>query len=683
MHPVWPRQVHLDFHTSELIPGVGAKFNRKQWQKALKLGRIQTINIFAKCHHGWSYYPTKVGNVHPTMQIPDLMGAQIEACHEIGVVCPLYYTVGWSVHDQVTHPEWSVRDREGKVVITGGGKLDQEAKPDEPRPFGCWTFLCPSGGYLALMLAQTEELVTRYPHADGVWYDITNGPWNAEGPACYCETCQRGMRAEGINLDDRLAVAEYGVRKWKHFYSECRRIVDGRLKNPIVFFNGTTFTNGQNRRRMWEHNTQQDLEDLPTTWGGYNKFPLRARFFARSGQKMIAMSGKFHTSWGEFGGFKHPDALRFEAASMIAFGARANFGDQLHPSGEMDLATYKNIGEAFQYVKKIEGYGLDGRACASLGVWWGHERSTSSGQYAAEPNHRGVSEMLLENQIDFEVVDEGDDLSRFTAIIVAGGACLDGKQAQILDAYRRQGGKLLVVGESGLDAATRSRFVLNVGATYLGPANFRQDYLLVRGGKLAKKLVASPFVNHGSAIRAKLAGGVALAAIREPYFDRTYKTYSSHMNTPFQLDDAAHPGAWALKDLVYLAHPVGYLYATEGARLHREFFLNALRMVYPVQKQVLAVEMPSGGRVSLVHQPAQRRYAAHLLYGPPTPRGRCQIIEDLLAIEDVAVALRVPETIKAVRLPVAGKRLRASVKAGAVRVTVPRVQCHAVVVFEY
>ena len=48
-----------------------------------------------------------------------------------------------------------------------------------------------------------------------------------------------------------------------------------------------------------------------------------------------------------------------------------------------------------------------------------------------------------------------------------------------------------------------------------------------------------------------------------------------------------------------------------------------------------------------------------------------------------AVALRVPETIKAVRLPVAGKRLRASVKAGAVRVTVPRVQCHAVVVFEY
>ncbi|MCE9614928.1 MAG: hypothetical protein K8T26_11665 [Lentisphaerae bacterium] len=684
MPDVMPRQIHLDFHTSELIPDIGAKFSRKQWQQALKLGRVQTINIFAKCHHGWSYYPTTVGNPHPNLRVPDLMGAQIEACHEIGVVCPLYFTVGWSVHDQVTHPEWAVRDRQGNTVVTGGGKADALAKPGETRPFGCWTFLCPSGEYLKLMLAQTVEICERYPQADGLWYDITNGPWNPEGPVCYCETCQRGMHAEGIALDDTLAVAEFAVRKWKHFYAESRKIVEARLPgNPIVFFNGTTFTNGQNRRRMWEHNTQQDLEDLPTTWGGYNKFPLRARFFARTAQKYIAMSGKFHTSWGEFGGFKHPDAMRFEAAAMIAFGARCNFGDQLHPSGEMDLATYKNVGEAFRYVQQIEGFGLDGRSRASLGLWWGNDTATSSGQFAMEPNHQGVSEMLLENQIDFEVVDEGDDLSRFAAIILAGAACLGEAQVKALDAYRRQGGKLLVLGEAGLDAATRSRFVLDVGATYVGPANFRQDYLLVRG-KLAKHLVASPFVNHGSGIRARLTKATGLAAIREPYFDRTYGAYSSHMNTPFQLQDAPHPGAWALKDLVYLAHPVGYLYTTEGARLHREYFLNALRLVYPAQKQVLlAAPLPSGARVALVHQPAQKRYCAHLLYGPPTPRGRCQIIEDLVPLYDTPVTLRVPETIKVVRLPLSKKRLKAARRGRAVSVTVPRFACHEVVVFEY
>ena len=53
------RQVHLDFHTSEGIPGVGRKFDKKQWQKALRLGGINSVTVFAKCHHGWSYHPTE------------------------------------------------------------------------------------------------------------------------------------------------------------------------------------------------------------------------------------------------------------------------------------------------------------------------------------------------------------------------------------------------------------------------------------------------------------------------------------------------------------------------------------------------------------------------------------------------------------------------------------------------
>ena len=34
--PVPTRQVHLDFHTSEHIPGIGERFNRQQWQAALR-----------------------------------------------------------------------------------------------------------------------------------------------------------------------------------------------------------------------------------------------------------------------------------------------------------------------------------------------------------------------------------------------------------------------------------------------------------------------------------------------------------------------------------------------------------------------------------------------------------------------------------------------------------------------
>jgi S-formylglutathione hydrolase FrmB len=87
------RQVHLDFHTSEEIADIGSHFSKAQFQKALRVGRVDHINVFAKGHHGWSYYPTEVGRMHPHLDF-DLLGQQLEACHEMGIVCPIYFTVG-------------------------------------------------------------------------------------------------------------------------------------------------------------------------------------------------------------------------------------------------------------------------------------------------------------------------------------------------------------------------------------------------------------------------------------------------------------------------------------------------------------------------------------------------------------------------------------------------------------
>lgn len=59
------RLVHLDFHTSPEIEGIGARFSKENFQAALKKGHVESITVFAKCHHGLCYYPTKVGRMHP------------------------------------------------------------------------------------------------------------------------------------------------------------------------------------------------------------------------------------------------------------------------------------------------------------------------------------------------------------------------------------------------------------------------------------------------------------------------------------------------------------------------------------------------------------------------------------------------------------------------------------------
>jgi hypothetical protein len=62
----------------------------------------------------------------------------------------------------------------------------------------------------------------------------------------------------------------------------------------------------------------------------------------------LGMTGKFHTTWGEFGGYNHPNSLRYECAAMLAYGAKCSVGDQLHPNGTLAPSTYEIIGEAYR-----------------------------------------------------------------------------------------------------------------------------------------------------------------------------------------------------------------------------------------------------------------------------------------------------------------------------------------------
>jgi len=59
------RQVHLDFHTPPFIGDVGRDFAPQAFAARLEKARVDSITVFAKCHHGMSYYPTKIGTQHP------------------------------------------------------------------------------------------------------------------------------------------------------------------------------------------------------------------------------------------------------------------------------------------------------------------------------------------------------------------------------------------------------------------------------------------------------------------------------------------------------------------------------------------------------------------------------------------------------------------------------------------
>ena len=663
------RQVHLDFHTSEHVPGVGEQFDADEFVATLKAGHVDAINLFAKGHHSWSYYPTEVGRRHPNLAPGlDLLGEQIKACHAAGIRCPIYYTIGWSSNDADDHSDWWVRRKDGSP-LANTRDYDFAAAPESLKGPGGWIFLCPSGDYRALILDQTREIMGRYD-VDGMWYDICNFE------TCWCENCTAGMREAGYDPEDDADAATYCVDKWEGFMKACRAVVAEHSPAASCFFNGLVHV--VTPPRILAQQSHYELEDLPTVWGGYDKLPPRARFFAGDGKPVIAMSGKFHTAWGEFGGYKHPDAIRYEAASMVTFGAMCNFGDQLHPSGKLDEQTYRNIGEAYRYIETLEPWLPGTTPRANLGVLFNAATSNVSVHGTSSSHHdEGVCSMLLESQIDFERVHLDRDLSRFDAIVLTGTRSLTRESADVLKGYVSRGGKLLVIGESAL-LAGEDALALDVGADYAGPADFQVDYTLAGPAlRAAGDLGVGPFLNYRPAFKLRPTDGETLAAVREPYFDRTYGKFVSHQNTPYRLEDAAHVAAVRKGDVVALPHPMGKQYLTDGARVHRELVISSLRLLG--FEPTLKVEgLQSAGRCALYEQSAEGRHVVHLTYAVPTPRGRCMVIEDFPTLRDVRVSVKL-DGVTTARLPLSGTDLKATRDGDRLAFTVPSVTCHELI----
>ncbi len=657
MYQVSTRQVHLDFHTSEHIPGVGSRFSRSNFQRALKTGRVNSITVFARCHHGWCYYPTKIGKMHPTLEF-DLLGSMIEACHEIGVRAPVYLTNGWVANEAIEHPEWMVRDRNGLPITKN---LDTNAAPDDPKPNCSWYEACPGGGYKDYLLALIREICGRYEVIDGFFIDINCFS------VCWCDACKEGMAKHGLNAENDSHSKRYFEIKWLAFFKDTYNMIKDLKSGATVFFNNCA---SPYHPEYFPFQTHFEMEDMPTVWDGYDRLPARAVYFNKTGKDYLGQTGKFHKVWGEFGTYKNADALKYECATMASYGAKCNVGDQLHPLGEMNMDTYKIIGKAYEYIEKIEPWCYGTEGTSNLGIYLSKNKYTDMGLW----------KILLEKQLDFEIVTESEDLSKYEVVILPDSVTLDSNEAKRLQQYISGGGGVLITGKSGLDIS-KERFMLDVGVDYKGSARYKSDYTVITSPDLVNSLVASPFLFYEAAERVAATNGEVLASIKEPYFDRTYGHYCGHINTPYREEYAEHPAVVQNGRVVYMAHAICKQYNDHGMQIHRDFFINILRRIY--KNPVLGISMPSAGRVHLARQKNKSRYVLHITYASPIQRGEVRVVEDMVPIYDTFASIKTVEKIKRVYLAPQMKELDFKQSNGQVSIVVPEVVCHQMVVLEY
>ena len=659
------RQVHLDFHTSEHIPDVGAKFDAAHFADTLKKAHVNSVNLCAKCHHGWSYYDTKVGARHPNLSF-DLLRAQYDALKREGIAVVLYFTCGWEERSARLHPEWREIAPDGTFRCAGSGRnLDTG-----------WKFMCFNSPYLDLMTAQIRELAETFPDADGFWLDIIHGN------ECCCSNCIASMEASGLdwqNAEDRKIQA---YRTRDRYMAETTKAAKSVREDILVFHNSGHVPQGD--RELFRHFTHIEIESLPTGGWGYDHFPLSAAYTRTLGKEYLGMTGKFHTMWGEFGGYKHPSALKYENALMSAFGAGCCIGDQLHPTGEIDAATYRMIGEVYAEAEAKEPWCLDAESVADIAVLSAasllHPGETREDARDSLPDN-GAVRLLLEGHFLFDVVDRFADFSRYKLLILPDVIRLDDELARKVEAYRREGGKLLLSGESGL-RKDAPRFAIDLGADYEGPSPFAPDFVLA-DASLQPHFVELPVVLYGGSQRVRATTGMSLGQIFDPYFNRTPKHFSSHQHTPNRPEPSGYDCAVEKDGAIYLAHSVFSAYWDAGAVTTKQYVVKAIERLLGSERS-LTVGLPSFGRATLTRQAKEERDVVHLLSASPIQRGKfwgkpIEVVEDVVSVANVPVSIRYPEKPGRVTLEPQGKEIPANYADGRLSFTVGEVAGHQMV----
>jgi hypothetical protein len=557
------RQIHLDFHTSPYIPGVASEFDPKEFVATLKRAHVNSVTIFAKCHHGYTYYPSRNGTVHPELKPGrDLLGEQITALHAAGIRCPIYLTVGWDALASQTYPEWRAMYKDGRFGDWQGSQPGQ------------WKFI----NWLHPDFQQrledlTREILSRYgSEVDGFFYDICFFPKGA----CWSPASRKFRERHGLWDDSPAGFQHFLSKAQETFAQRYWSLITGLRPDATVFFNAgsDSFLDASlGVRARFPYMSHVEIESLPSGFWGYYHFPRLARSTRHWGKPWLGITGRFQTLWGDFGGIKPQAALEYECFRPQAMGGANSIGDQLPPRGRLDPAAYDLIGAVYEQVAYAEPFYVASEPLVQVGIVTSGAPDQPGDETAK--SDEGAIQMCEEAHYECALMDDQSDLEGLDLVILGDGSTLTPAMVEKLRQYYTEEGKLLISHRGGCDAS--GAWALDFlplaieGALEEFPAYWRTD------AAFSVELARTDRVFYEQGLRIRAGDGCQVWIERVlPYFRRDDVRYCSHLQTPPRPESSGQPVLVASERFIYFADPIFREYRQAGNIAARDAWKRAM-----------------------------------------------------------------------------------------------------------
>ncbi len=580
------RQLHIDAHLSACSQPY-RDFNAEAAAQMFLDAGFQMVCYFAVCHGGYSYYPTKVGVVHPGLK-RDFTGEMTAALKKRGIRTMLYMKAGWDRRDYRTNPEWIANHNPSSNTGVAG---EDGAE------------MCLNSPWVdRVQIPQMKEVISLYD-VDGLFFDIAVHQFITAN--CYCRYCRESFGREvggDLPVSDSDANA-FAYRKWANrrleaYMEKIHKALNEQKPGIILVHNWAWLT--RNPVNPPPHVTHINWDTATPNMSVYAlDFSLEARYLSTLGDRSWAFHNTRGNSWGDYS-LREEAAFMQEVATELAAGGRSLLSDDAYPSGNPDPAVYELYGHVNERTRRLEPILQGCRPVKDVAVLhsadtiWSKTPMKLSPEWKAGPAYYPVSgahKVLIEGQVQMNILNTDvlvDTLGEYKALILPDQRILADRECEAIRRFVREGGSLLATCATGTrdaqNQATGAFALADVfGVRHLGSSTATRSFLRVPSNIVRFRVPRMDVQVNGSYVRVEVTTAKTMLELVPP-------------DGPKQAPASASEGPgvtlnqYGKGKVLYCAAPVFSAYYAEGPAMLRRLALWMLSVVHPERGRSILLE---------------------------------------------------------------------------------------------
>lgn len=518
----------IDNHITEDDPAAMTRFDPVQYVAMVKKAGIEASMVYATCHNGNCYYPSRVGHMHANLKGRDIFGETVNLLRREGIVPVAYYTSIYHNHSAKTHPAWRL------------------THPNGSQHGGRYWWSCPNNPeYRAFVIAQIGEVVSY--DIDGIFNDMTFWPG-----LCVCASCRAQYLAEtGREVPRKIDWRDPDWIEFQRFRERSMASFSQEITHSIKAKRDITVTHQTSTiMHGWMQGYTLGIADAcdytsGDFYGGKYQHILGSKVLAAASRDLPyefmtsrCVNLRDHTS------MKSEAELLAEAATTLANAGAYFFIDAINPDGTLEADVYERLGSVSRrllpFTAAVKRHrpviAADKAFYYSSAAYVDESAATDimgpGGGKPAVDEMSGASIVLTRAHIPFRAVTSATtDYTGLNTIVMNNILYTSQEENERLRAFVREGGTLIATGMTSLyepDGKTTGDFGLAdvFGISFSGNRAKAFHYLSFAHRRW---LVSA----HASAPLVTATGAEVLATIVEPVFDPAAEQYASiHSNPP-------------------------------------------------------------------------------------------------------------------------------------------------------